>query len=243
METGFTDFWQAIKDLCFPPLCLACGKASGSGAFLFCESCAGEIKTISSPVCRQCGRPFPDSYPGSHLCGICLSYGWHFTRARALALYRDPLAKAIQSFKYAGNTAGVASFAVLKEEFPLLNDLFDPDLILPVPLHFRRLRERGFNQALMLAQNFFPNRRHDISAYILERYRSTPPQAGLNGLERRKNIKNAFRVRTPEKITGCRILLVDDVYTTGATVDECARILMKAGAREVQVLTLARVEG
>ncbi len=158
-----------------------------------------------------------------------------------MALYQGPLVKAIHSFKYAGKTTGLSSFAVFKNRQILLRDLTEPDLIMPVPLHPRRLRERGFNQALLLANAFFPDRRGKIAPALLARRYWTLPQTGLSGPARRKNIKGAFRVKKPARIAGRQVLLVDDVLTTGATVEECARVLCRAGAREVQVITLARV--
>lgn len=113
-------------------------------------------------------------------------------------------------------------------------------MIVPVPLHPSRLQERGFNQALLLAWAFFPKDQRVISNLLI-RSRSTAPQTGFSGAARRTNLKNAFTVVKPYRLTGKKVLLVDDVFTTGTTVNECARVLKKAGAAEVMVLTLARV--
>jgi ComF family protein len=149
------------------------------------------------------------------------------------------MAEAIHRFKYQGEQAGLATFAHFHRT--LVGDLAEPDAILPVPLHPERLRLRGFNQALLLAQAFFPDARKRPEPGVLVRLRHTLPQTGMNGAARRKNLRRAFAVSRPETIRGRSVLLVDDVYTTGSTVHECATVLRRAGASRVEVLTLARV--
>lgn len=244
MDTGFTEFWQAAKDVCFPPACLACGTGLAGAQtrqdMPLCRRCFSEIALIHEPLCRLCGLPLPDGAGGNHLCGVCLTHTWHFSLARAVVQYRDPLARIIQAFKYHEETAGLAAFAALRDSLPHLRAMMEPDRIIPVPLHRRRLRDRGFNQALRLARAFFPEQKNKIDVSSLQRHRYTVAQTGLSGAERRKNIKGAFMV-SGINIAGGKILLVDDVFTTGTTVNECAWVLCRAGAREVQVLTLARV--
>lgn len=246
METGFTAFWQEMKEIFFPADCLACGRRLDSNRrlqedILFCLVCAADIWLLEGPLCRLCGKPFPGT-GGDHLCSICLQQPWHFSKARAVAVYQGPLISVIQNFKYRGQQAGLSSFVRLKERLAHLASMAEPDLIAPVPLHKRNLRQRGFNQALLLARAFFPDQRHKITTGLLERSRWTHSQAGLSGQLRRRNIKGAFRVQDPEKVAGRTVLLVDDVFTTGATVNECARVLRGAGAIDVQVLTFCRVE-
>ena len=156
-----------------------------------------------------------------------------------MLLYDGPVAEAIHRFKYQGERAGLATFASFLRAAPL--DLAEPDAILPVPLHPSRLRQRGCNQALVLAQAFFPKAERRLDPGLLVRLRHTHSQTGMSGKERRQNLKNAFGVTTPAAVAGKSLLLVDDVYTTGSTVNECARILRRAGAARVEVLTLARV--
>jgi len=241
MQTGCKPFFKALLDLCFPPVCLGCKKSLSPGPELqFCETCAAQIKFISEPFCPRCGLGFPHSAGGNHLCSACLENVWSFSLARSLAYYAGPLVNALQSFKYGGKTTGLASFQTLKKIQPITAALFDPNLIVPVPLHPDRLRERGFNQALLLAEAFFPDLKNRISSSLLTRSKWTAPQTTLSGSARRKNLKNSFHVDPGKNLTGKKILLVDDVFTTGTTVNECARVLVKAGAYEVQVLTLAR---
>ena len=135
---------------------------------------------------------------------------------------------------------GLETFAALARQYYLHQSMPEPDLILPVPLHPKRLRARGFNQALVLGRKLFPKNKKRIDPHVLERHQWTVPQTGLKRTERRRNVKNAFRIKNPEKIKNKKILLIDDVFTTGATVNECARILLKNKAADVEVFTFAR---
>ncbi len=234
-------WWQACLDLLFPPLCLGCGTSLGSSRPpLFCPGCQEKIIPLAPPFCTCCGRPLPAAAGQGHTCGRCLTKPPAFTKARALVLYDGPIAEAIHRFKYQGETAGLATFAHLNTmAAPAV--LSAPDLILPVPLHPTRLRQRGFNQAQRLAAAFFPNGRERLRSELLLRTRPTAPQTGMSGGERRRNLRRAFALSRPELVRNRRILLVDDVYTTGSTVNECAKVLRRAGATAVEVLTLARV--
>ena len=156
-------------------------------------------------------------------------------------LYDPPIANAIQNCKYHGELAGLASFAALARNSSAIAELTECDYILPVPLHLKRLRQRGFNQALLLARALLPRQQQQINHDLLLRQRWTRPQAGMGGGERRVNLRGAFALARPELIKNRRILLVDDVLTTGSTVNECARVLERAGAAVIEVLTLARV--
>jgi len=245
MKTGFAEFWQAVKDICFPPVCLACNTGLATVPdrrdIFLCPACLAQVTLLHEPLCRWCGKIFPNAAGANHLCGACLKHGWHFTCARSVFLYQGVMADAIRSFKYGDNRAALSAFAALKETLPHLRGMQEPDLILPVPLHRERLRHRGFNQALVLARILFPELQARIETTALVRTRRTAPQTGLSGAGRRKNIRGAFRA-VDAKVAGRKILLIDDVFTTGTTVNECARVLCRAGARDVQVLTLARAE-
>jgi ComF family protein len=162
------------------------------------------------------------------------------TQARAVVCYQAPVAEAVRIFKYNGKMHGLETFAALTRQYYLHHPLPEPEFILPVPLHPKRLRKRGFNQALVLCRKLFPKIKERIDSHVLERHQWTLPQTGLNGAERRRNVKNAFRIKNPEKIKNKKILLVDDVFTTGSTVNECARILLKNKAADVEVFTFAR---
>jgi ComF family protein len=198
-----------------------------------------KINFIKTPYCLCCGIPF--SAGENHLCGVCLKKNWHFTRARSVVVYNETAAKAILGLKFGGRKAALRTFCKFQEQCTPCGDLITPDSIIAVPLHENRLRRRGFNQSLLLAVAFYPNDKKKIRKTILQRRRDTVPQTGLDGVSRRKNMKDAFLVRGKKDIYGKKIVLVDDVFTTGTTVNECARVLKQAGAERVDVLTLARV--
>lgn len=233
-------FREALLDLCFPPFCLACNESLADGTFLFCDECFDKIKFIKGPYCFCCGRPYASGE--NHLCSLCLKKGRHFHLARAVVLYNETVAVSIRAFKFRGRKAALSTFQKMKEQSLCCRDLGDPDIIIPVPLHPKRLRKRGFNQALLLARLFFPDQGGKIEKSLLLRRRDTVSQTGLDGMSRRKNMKDAFVVKRPDLVNGKHVIVVDDVFTTGTTVDECARVLMAAGAKRVEVLTLARVD-
>lgn len=243
---------RACQDLLFPPTCLGCqAPLPASRLPLFCDPCRQELHWLNSPQCPACGKPWPTEKGVDHLCGGCRQKPPWFQRARAALIYQGPIRQAIQTCKYQGELAGIGSLAALAEQSPALralsttddNNDAEPgfDLILPVPLHPQRLRQRGFNQALLLARAFFPRQHRRIRFDLLQRQRFTAPQTGMSGSQRRRNLQGAFTVADPAAVKNRRLLLVDDVFTTGATVNECARVLRAAGAAGVEVFTLARV--
>jgi ComF family protein len=243
-----SDRVDRLLDWLFPPRCRACGVwTRGPDSACFCSSCAAAIELIEHPLCIICGRPFPGSAGEDHLCGACIRRAPHFQRARSWACYPreeadpQPLRTAVQKFKYGRKVslgkplgrlmaAGCGEFLVQCR----------PELIVPVPLHPKRLRWRGFNQSLLLARQVSRACGAPVDAFLLIRRRETPPQTQLSEEERRKNMRGAFAVRAPASVRGKTLLLIDDVYTSGATVNECSRELRRAGARAVNVLTLAR---
>jgi len=236
-----TEFWQALRDILFPERCLGCGTGlKGCQVISFCQTCLQGVRLIQEPFCTTCGKPFGQAAGESHLCGYCLKNRWNFIQARAVVRYQAPITEAVKIFKYNGKMYGLETFAALTRQHYLNHPMQEPDLILPVPLHPKRLRKRGFNQALVLSRKLFPESKKRIDPHVLERHQWTRPQTGLSGAERRGNVKNVFRVKNPEKIKNKKILLVDDVFTTGATVNECARILLRSKASEVNVFTFAR---
>jgi ComF family protein len=237
------DFLSEISDTILPPLCIACSEVLPSAQEkVFCRECRRHITYITQSHCPVCGMIFPDSPAGNHLCGSCLEKKPHYTFARSALIYDGIILNAVHQFKYGRNLAcGKALADLLADfDFPDLDwDIFD--VMIPVPLHIRRLRTRGFNQSLILARALEKKHNIHVDFSLLKRRKLTLTQTGLDKKERQKNIQRAFEVTDPERIEAKNIILVDDVLTTGATANECAKILKKAGARQVGVITLARV--
>jgi competence protein ComFC len=235
---------DGVLNLFFPEDCLSCGasvaRRQDRGVCDLCWEKALSLRIVP-PWCPCCGLPFQqrlvDDY---HLCGPCAIHLPSFSGARAFGYYMSELRQMIHSLKFRGRRDLSSLFA------PLLASVFheawtreEVDLIVPVPLHPKRQRERTFNQAAVLARDLarllaLPYREHALS-----RVRYTPPQVGLSDAERLLNIRQAF-VGRQELNAGKRILLIDDVMTTGATVAGASQALLQAGARRVSVLTLAR---
>lgn len=214
-----------------------------------CAACTSEIAVVKPPFCLACGLVFKSKEGDNRLCGDCITSPKQFRVARAPVIYDQAFMNLIHCFKYNGKIQLAKPLGMLMLVTFLQSwDADDIDLVIPVPLYEGRLKQRGFNQAFLLIQNWKKiavelNRdltRLHIEKHVLVRTRATPPQTGLGRKERMANIKNAISVYESEKIAGKRILLVDDVYTTGATVNECARMLLSKGAACVDVLTVAR---
>ena len=233
------------------------GKDSSAGARIFailtaphlCAKCAGTFSTVESPICSTCGIVFHSRAGEDHLCGECLNTPKRFGIARSAGVYDKVVMAAIHCLKYNGKIQLARPLGVLL--FLFFCRYWDenrPDLIIPVPLHNKKLRHRGFNPSFLLVKEWagitqalgvgFPVM--PVSGDTLVRTKWTKSQTGLGRKERLKNIKNAFSVSAPSKINGKKILLIDDVYTTGATAKECSKVLLDAGASHVDVLTLAR---
>lgn len=195
---------------------------------------------MTSPICRICGIPFA-GVGDDHVCGKCLDTQPAFDVARAALIHEGASRHLIHAFKYNHKTHLRRPLALLTIEL-LKNFIQDekPELILPVPLHINRLRKRGFNQAVLLGELLSREWKIPMERRTLLRLRRTEPQVYLSAAERLENVKNAFGLSETAVISGKRILLLDDVITTGSTVDECARILKKAGASRVSVITVAR---
>lgn len=233
-------------DAVLPPQCLACARLVDAPGTL-CGTCWSRIAWLAPPLCACCGRPFefdPGMGAGDErlLCGPCLRAPPDFARARAVFRYDEASRGLVLAFKHADRTHGAPAFGrwLARAGAELLAEA---DLVAPVPLHWTRLAWRRFNQSALLAQAAAAASGRPCVPDLLIRRRRTPTQGELGRSARARNVRRAFAVhrRHGGKVAGRRIVLVDDVFTTGATVEECARTLLAAGAAAVDVLTLARV--
>jgi ComF family protein len=214
-------------------------------ARLLCRSCAQTVKTVREPLCDCCGVMFASREGDNHLCADCLQSSKPYRVARAAFVYDEAMMTLIQRFKYQGKVQLADPFGrILIDVMTSCWTTDAVDVVVPVPLHAARFRKRGFNQSYLLVRNWkrVGRGRREIPVVLdaLLRVEHTSPQTGLGRRERMKNIRHAFRVQSPGKIADRRVLLVDDVFTTGATAGECARVLVDSGVRSVDVLTLAR---
>ena len=231
----------STKDLLFPPSCMICSRTGAVVKDGICDSCLLDVAIIESPKCSVCGRGLPDSASGDHHCGSCLRKRPLFLKASAVAYYQEPVASLLHNLKYQGDMAALPALkevVALGPPFVLEGD----ERIVPVPLHIKRLRQQGGNQAVLIAELFFPNNKALFLVDGLKRIRHTSAQTGLDGTARRKNLRGALVVLRNGDVCGKKVVLVDDVLTTGSTANECSRALLGAGAREVCVVTLARVK-
>lgn len=195
---------------------------------------------MASPLCIICGTPFQTIDGIDHRCAACIDSPPQFTAARAAVAFDGPVRDLIHRFKYSKQVRLRRPLGLIMAGrlAPFVAEA-SPDLIIPVPLHIKRLRSRGFNQALLLASLLARQWGVRLSRHNLQRTRWTEPQVDLSPDERVKNVRGAFHIANPREIAGRRVMLVDDVYTTGSTVKECARILRQAGASAVYVATVA----
>lgn len=230
-----------IFDLFFPPICSICGVRLGLNDETICADCRSSFELVGNLVCPVCSHPI--DRPVKKRCPNCPTPPAHFQSARSAYLYRGQMAEAVKAFKYShchelGLVLARAMFVALlrrMEDEPL-----ELDLLLPVPMHYMRRLKRGYNHAGVLALEYGKLAGVHCSERLLHRIRYTPRQALLPAEERLSNVQGAFEVSGSNAIRGLRVGLIDDVLTSGCTVNECARTLIESGAAEVHILTLAR---
>lgn len=232
---------RALLDLLFPPLCHVCKRfIPSSGRLHLCRDCLAACAAISTPHCSLCGLPFSGG-SFDHRCGPCTVSPPPYNAARSAFRFDGPVRDLIHRYKYSHEVRlrrplGLMAASPLGD-FAAKQGV---ELIVPVPLHVRRLRLRGFNQAVLLGEVLESEWQIPLERSLLQRIRWTEPQVNVPAAERAANVRGAFAVANPEKLAEKRVLLVDDVYTTGSTVAECARVLRRAGAASVAVVTVAR---
>lgn len=246
---------QLLGALVFPDMCLNCRAllpfslgTTPSDQTFFCAACrARGLPKFEPPYCRMCGHLFDTG--DNHLCETCLTEPPGIHRVRAALVYQGLVPEIVPLFKYHARLSLTRLFdSLMFNTFDRYFSDSDLHLIVPVPLHPKKLRQRGFNQSFLLVRRFYDKYEQQygtrpvwqVDAAVLKRVRYTNSQTGLNIATRKNNLKNAFQAPDPARVKDAGILLVDDVYTTGATCKEAARVLLAAGAARVEVLVLAR---
>lgn len=237
--THFRYLARRIVDTLLPPLCLCCGAMVGEPGSL-CPACWSKLSFLSPPCCQTCGHPFEVEAGDGTLCGRCMAEAPPWDRARAVLRYDDASKPLILRFKHADRLEGAPAFGrwLARAGADLRPGC---DMVVPVPLHRWRLLARRYNQAALLALAL--GREWGLPAEVdaLRRLRRTPPQGHFSREERGRNVRGAFGLRPGLDVGGKAVVLVDDVLTTGATLGECAKVLKRADAARVDVLTLGRV--
>jgi ComF family protein len=232
-------FVDPVLAVVFPSTCPACGRLlAHPGRGPLCEPCWASLPRHHAAACG-CGLPLG---PGLSVCGRCRRGRQPFAAGASLGPYEGTLRVVLHELKYAGRRRAAGRLAEALLEEPAVRALVaTSDVLVPVPLHPRRLRERGFNQAALLAVEIARRTGRSVCVDALARRLDTVPQAGLTAAARRRNVEGAFAVRRKAIVAGRTVTLVDDVLTTGATALACARRLADAGASEVRLVTVARV--
>jgi ComF family protein len=233
--------WAGLVDLLYPPVCAAC---DGPGGHL-CERCLSQSRQIQPPLCACCGSPVAPSgwrHAGAHArdgrCEACRRRPPAYDRARSLFVYEGPIREAIHALKYHGRRAAAGPLGLLLARHAPLDVVQGVESVVPVPLHPSRLVTRGFNQAELIARPLAARLGVPCLAHALRRSHHERPQAELDAAARRASVRDAFH---PGPVrAGARVLLIDDVFSTGATAEACAAALRHAGAAAVTVLTVAR---
>jgi len=231
-------FFGDLLDFIYPPFCGICGSRLNGGQKCICRDCWSSLTIIEPPFCRQCGLPLDLPDP---LCPACRSRRRLFSFARSLGPFDERLQRIIHLLKYRHRKSLAVPLARMLASTMRQDRRFDAmEAIIPVPLHAVRARSRGYNQSELIAFRLARRTGLRLLKDSLCRKRNTPSQSGLGLIRREMNVRGAFGVKHPQTISGKRLILVDDVLTTGATVDACTEVLLQSGAEEVCVLTVAR---
>lgn len=229
---------KRILEFLYPTTCIFCGKICKSG---ICDTCRRKVPYIREPRCKRCGKPI--HLKEEEFCFDCRRRKFSYEQGRSLWLHKEPVQSAIYAFKYKNRRVYGEVFAKeMAQRFESWIDLWEIDLIIPVPLHKKRRRKRGFNQAQILAEELGRRLHIPVDASLVIREKDTTPQKELGQGNRKKNLKKAFRLVKPS-VKDKRILIIDDIYTTGSTIDSMAEILKKAGVEKIYFLTISIGQG
>ncbi|MEI8241819.1 MAG: ComF family protein [bacterium] len=239
--SGATDSTVAVLDLVFPRHCAGCARAVDRPRGHICWDCFRTIELRESSLCRLCGLLIEGRSTHEFDCSACQEHPPAFDRARSAGRFGGVLREILHQFKYGGATWLRQDLADLLHGCVLARYAAEEvDLVLPVPLHRQKQRDRGYNQAALLAAALAPRLGRPYAGDVLARTRATPTQTRLHADQRRRNVRGVFAVLAPEWVRGRTVLLVDDVMTTGATLSEAAATLKRAGAWRIWTVTVAR---
>lgn len=237
MREGVDMGLHRLQSLLWPPRCVLCGQAGQPPATDLCAGCAADLRR-NDVACVQCAEPLSGA-SSIDRCGACLRQSPRFDSAVCPFLYAYPVTHLVRGLKYSGRVAhGRVLGELLAAEIRLRRAATLPQLLIPVPLAPPRYRQRGYNQAIELAQCLGQRLGLELRTDLVERTRDTPEQAGLDRKARRRNLKGAFAMRAA--LPARHVAIVDDVITTGSTANEVARLLKRAGAQQVEVWAVAR---
>ncbi len=232
-------YWTAFVRLIYPEVCLLCSGSLEIQDCYICGPCIHKIETLKPPLCPKCAMQIPPYLSKMSRCPSCQNMKTHFDRGYALFPYQNEIKKILHSVKFSKKSWH------LKALDPFLNDLtmppiFDYDFLVPVPLDPIRKRQREFNQSHLIARLIHQHDNSSPIRSVLKKVKRTEPQSALDRSRRLENLGNAFKLRRGSKVSGKKILLIDDIVTTGATVNECAKCLKEKGALKVDFFALAR---
>lgn len=227
-----------VIDFIFPRgyKCILCGEElDHSTLYSICDSCLNSLPYNNGHNCLRCDRPLNNM---GNYCTHCKNNKLYFKRNRSLFLYKKPINTIVRKLKYDNKRYLSETFSnMIAGEVSRMGQNFD--IVIPVPLYFKRLKKRGYNQSELLCESLKTKLNMNVNSTLLLKVRNTLPQANLTRSERVENLNDAFMVRDKKAVKGKTILLVDDVFTTGTTINECAKTLVEAGAKEVYSITLA----
>ena len=229
---------RKILELLYPSTCIFCGKLCGEG---ICKACREKVKYIREPRCKKCGKPIESRE--AEFCYDCRKQTFHYEQGRSLWLHQEPISNSIYAFKYKNRQVdGEVYGREMARRFEKLIRFWEIDVIIPVPIHKKKRRKRGFNQAELIAKEVGNILNIPVNCTSVVRMKETTPQKELGSRSRKRNLKRAFRV-TDCRLKGKRVLLIDDIYTTGSTIDSIAEILGKTGCEKIYFLTISIGQG
>lgn len=230
--------WDSILKIIYPSGCVVCHKIlSHDGGEKLCDACRRKIRKITEPRCKRCSKPISDME--KELCDDCRSRSFFVERGYALYPYDKCMQKAVINFKYRGELSGGEYFSgELVQHYGRWIEKISPDVIIPVPVHKKRLRFRGFNQAEYMAEQIGRQLGITVDGDYLVRVGETKPQKNLDVKARIENLQKGFEIRKDVQKNYRTILLFDDIYTTGATLEACGKVLKKAGTDNIYFLCL-----